>query len=79
MSPLAAAAITVAQRGSGGGRMLRGCGGIPFTPWQLADVWASLPESVAEPCWAALAREAGVSTPEPTERARVLDELRRTP
>jgi hypothetical protein len=74
VSRLATAAIAVALRGSGGGRILRGVGGQPITPRHLADVWATL--APTSPCWAALAREAGVKIPSIEERARVIDELR---
>lgn len=76
MSPLAIQAIAVAKQGSGGGRWLRGFGGSPITPWELADVWAALPPGNADACWARLAAVAHVAVPTAEERQAVLDELR---
>lgn len=78
MSPLATQAITVAKQGSGGGRLLRGFGGQPITTWELADVWAKLPERNADACWAKLAKDAGVPVPTLEQRQAVIDELRST-
>ena len=70
MSPLAKAAVALAQEGMNGRYI---------SNWSIADAWSQLKPERAEHHWAALARRAGVDTPSPDERLSVINELRAAP